>query len=137
MTKQKFRPTYGWSLTKNDKEKPTGPSLTIVDETYTIKELVIRAQQGFYPVQAKQAIWAPEEDIDAIDLEKLTKMDLAEKEVILEQTRERVHKLQEEVKTKKSLIAEMQQKHAAQTEEIMLEKLASRKQQETDTKKVS
>lgn len=110
------------------------PSMTVVGQTYTIRQLVERAQLGFYPGTTREGIWAPEEDIDSQDLEKFQHLDLAEKQEILEQTRESVIQLSEQMEETRKKIADMRTKAAAQQEEYMLEKLAQRKQTQTTKK---
>lgn len=135
-TTTKFVTPYNYKLTKENMEKESKkPSLTVVGQTYTIRELVERASLGYYPASTKEGIWAPEEDIDSQDLEKFQNLDLSEKHEILQQTRENVLHLAEAMEETKKKISDLRTKVAAQQEEYLLEKLAQRKQ--TPTKKTT
>lgn len=130
MAQTKFRKIYPFVMTIADKEKPTGPSQTVIDETYTVRELVTRANQGFYPVQPKPGVWDPDANLDSHDLEKVQHLTLAEKQEIINQTKSDVERMNKDIEDSKVKIAELQKKQQAQHEAYMLDlmekKLATR-----------
>lgn len=48
--KQKQQRTYNWSLRENMKQKFVSPSMTVPDETFTVKEILARFTRGLDPM---------------------------------------------------------------------------------------
>lgn len=120
--KQPFVSIYGYTLTKKRMEKVnTQKSETVKGQTYTIRQLVERAANGLIPV-LKESVWSENPHLNDHDLEKVSRMDLAEKQEIMEQTRERVHNLKAALEEQQAKVAEMQKKNAAQQEALQKEK---------------
>lgn len=128
-TKIIFRTQYNFKLAGRDVEKKMGKSQTIKDETYTIRQLVERSQNGFYPGSIKESIWDPNPSHSSQDLEKLHHLDLSQKHEILQQTRENVLIMVDALESHKKKVKNLQKQAADQAEAIMLEKLALRNQQ--------
>lgn len=120
---KRFVDTYNYKLTPARMEPISNlKSETVKDETYTIRQLVERAQQGLYPVTARESVWSENPNIDDYDLEKVHRMDLAEKQEVMEQTRERVQQLQDDLEQHKLNIRAQQERYAKQQEDIQKEK---------------
>lgn len=71
--------------------------VTIQGDTFSIKELVQKMNQGLVP-QYREGHYPDEEDIDALDYGALSNLDIAERAEIKAEIDQRVSELQEAVK---------------------------------------
>lgn len=100
----KLRSTQNYKPRKQDRETIKGKSLTVPDDSYTIREIIERSQNGF-PVDIKADAGYPfenQDDFEADDIEAIQRMDLAEQHETLQRIRAKRQDLEEELKTKKS-----------------------------------
>lgn len=74
----KFRSNYFYPRLPQDHEKPVGESLTIQDQSYTVKELLFKSQQGISPGIARKAYYQETEDFEDTDETKLPDFDLSD-----------------------------------------------------------
>lgn len=79
--KQRIRSTTPFRLTKKDGENPTGKSLTVQGEALTIGEILEKWTYGINGIDLERDTIDGDEnaEFDDIDLEKLTRADLATK----------------------------------------------------------
>lgn len=82
------------NVTETKGEVNNEPSLTIPDQSMTLKELLVRYAKGLPLADAKTPIWEGEEGFD-IDPKRL---DLAEVEELAEKAREELKAINERVK---------------------------------------
>ena len=101
MSKQKFK-----SNKYDGKKRPTvelshlTPSMTIPNETYSLKDLVKKHKQGIMPPVERRAIWQGDATHDDIDLQKVHDMDIADQHEIIQQNNSIIKQLkrdQEEI----------------------------------------
>lgn len=79
------------NYTPDPGEKPSGVSLTVPDDSYTIKELLARHEAGLgLGIQrlGNYDLGEDDEDHDAIDMNQFQQLDITDKEILLENTRE-------------------------------------------------
>lgn len=73
-----------YALQGKHKEKGGGEDKTVPDETYSLKELLVRFANGL-PVGGREPVFASEEhDIDGVDHEKIRDADLFDREMYIE-----------------------------------------------------
>lgn len=68
----------GYALTESRQEKCGGVSMTVPDDSYSIRELLEKYSRGMMPPVGKQGQFDPGADLDSDDLEKLPHQDLFE-----------------------------------------------------------
>lgn len=91
-SKYKLRSRYNFVLTKEDMETSTMKSLTVPDETYTVKEILEKSKNGLIPSLSGKAFYMENEmDHEDDDLDKFNRSDMQEKAEILERARETVN----------------------------------------------
>lgn len=73
-----IRSKQKWVLRKTDMETNTGKSLTVQDDTMSIKEILDRYTRGIEP-PIRGGEFLENDDHDDIDLEKLSRADVTEK----------------------------------------------------------
>lgn len=105
---------WNFKLLTEHKEKPTGPGVTVPDDTLSLKEIMEKyARDSSYLEMVKKRsglkeLYEPNTDFDSEDLEKLQGMDLAE----MSERKERLEKEFEEgvEKRKAELEAKLEEK---------------------------
>lgn len=87
-------------LLPEHKEKTTGPSLTVPDETLSIKEIVEKHVRGqrIADQLMRTPIYDSGADFDSDDLEKVKQMDLVEQDEIYERNAEKIAEIKEKQK---------------------------------------
>lgn len=87
---KKLRGTLEFKLQKKDKEIPTGISLTVPDDSYTIQELLQKHEQGLALGIQRLAQYdiADDEEFDGIDMHKYQQLEEFEKREMIEKTAE-------------------------------------------------
>lgn len=82
---------HQFELKLGDKEKGGGKSMTVPNDSYSIKELLDRSIQGIDMGRGRDAIYGlGDADFDDHDLEKLAKMDHNERSEVLERNAEQL-----------------------------------------------
>ncbi|AXL14916.1 hypothetical protein [Microviridae sp.] len=66
----------------NMERKSSSPSLTIPNETYTIRELLAKHTRGIAPNIARQGHWQDDASFDSPDFNKLNGLDIVDKHQI-------------------------------------------------------
>jgi len=113
MKKYRIRTQYNYDWKKDTKfEETEGPSMTVPDESYTIKELVQRHSQGLPAQVGLNGEYDEDPTHEDHDKRELINLDLAEKQEIIEQQK----LLQEELK-KSMELKKANKKKAASTGE--------------------
>ena len=93
---QKWQSKWEYDHTKTPKSDNKGEkTLTIPDASYTIRELLDRHSRGMATEigNAPQYPFDKDMDHDDVDLEELARMDMAERQKIVEETKERIRNL--------------------------------------------
>lgn len=102
-TKKKLRSTLNYVPRSQDRETPKGKSLTVPDDSYTIRQIIERSQNGL-PVNVGHEAGYPFEennDFDSHDIESIQRMDLSEQYEKLEEIRIQRSTLEQELRDKK------------------------------------
>lgn len=96
-----FRNTITFRLEKADCETPSGVSLTVPDEAYTVQELMERFVNGQRIPDAlfRNGVFDSGCDFDSDDLEKVRDSDFVERDDVI--ARERAHQAKLEAKQKR------------------------------------
>ncbi|AXH76463.1 MAG: hypothetical protein [Microviridae sp.] len=115
----RFRSTIDFKLKPSDMEKPTGKSLTVPDDTYTVTELLERHAQGLKLLVEKNAIWLDDQDIEDDDLEKFNRMEPGER---LQAAKAAGEVIEEDRKGKQKKIKEKEDKDKLEYARYLLEK---------------
>lgn len=74
-----FRGKSGWKLRKSDTEFEFGPSLTVQNQAYSVRDLLRKSGKGLNIVPEFQPSNI-EQDFDGIDVEKIANADIFERE---------------------------------------------------------
>lgn len=122
-TQFQIRSKITWQLETRDQEVNQGVSETQEDETYTLKELLVRFTQGL-PLNQGNGFYADgdgEPDIDGIDLEDFNRMDPTEQMEILEAVSSKKRVAQETAKAAEA--AKMKAEREAKKARIAARKL--------------
>lgn len=117
--KPKLRNRYGFTLRKEDMEATRGKSLTIQDDSFTIKEILEKFTRGIDPMISKVGHYPDEEpDFDDEDLEQFNKLEFSEQREIMSDTSElgkkarktieKVKKDQEDAEREKAIKAKIE-----------------------------
>lgn len=70
---------YNYELLDKHKETVQGESLTVPNEAFSIKEIMERSMKGLNdPSLIRQEHYQDDSDFDDVDLEKISRLDLAE-----------------------------------------------------------
>ncbi|AXH73437.1 MAG: hypothetical protein [Microviridae sp.] len=103
-SKTKLRSRYGFELQKKDMETPKGVSVTVPDDSYSVRELLDRHQKGlaFGIQRLGQFDDIDDEDFDALDMNDLQNQEMYEKSEIMEEAKETLRKVKEKKGTKKA-----------------------------------
>lgn len=92
-----IRSKQKWVLRKSDMETNTGKSLTVQDDTMSIKDILDRYTRGIEP-PVRAGEFLDNDDHDDIDLEKLGRADVTEKFSIHKEQVEKVIEAKKRVK---------------------------------------
>lgn len=86
--KPKLRNRYGFTLEKKDMEFTRGKSLTVQDDSFTIKEILEKFTRGIDPMISKVGHFPDDDDpdYDDEDLESFNKLEIGEQREIVEDT---------------------------------------------------
>lgn len=99
----RFRTKYPRQLDDYQGSNNSGVSLTIPNETYTIRELLNKHTSGIMPEVANQPIWQEEASHDSPDLQKLDRLDIVEKQIERERQTNIIDQLDEIVQEQRKL----------------------------------
>nr|QJB19103.1 MAG: hypothetical protein [Microvirus sp.] len=106
-------------------EKNTKPSLTIPDESYSIKEILYRSQQGLMPSVTKRTYFNQIENFEEIGLINQQGLDLTDIDVLTEKLNEK--KLEREENERKKIGELLAEQKAKEKEALRLEILSEQK----------
>lgn len=128
-TKTKILPSQrDFQLLPEHKETPYGVSLTVPDESLSIRELLSKHTTGYAAVNTPvYNLDANSNDFDTPDLEKINSLDLHERELFTTEMRQRAFALNEQARAeteqakKDALLA--RQKQAEETEAKIVARL--------------
>lgn len=76
----------------------SGVSITIPNETYTIRELLNKHTSGIMPNVERKAIYQEDVSHDSLDLQKVQRMDYTDKESIFAQQTDLIEQLEQQQK---------------------------------------
>lgn len=109
----KNRPQHLWTLEERHKEHPQGESMTVPDETLTIKEIMKKHVRGMRMAEElmRTPVYDSGADFDSEDLEEVARMDIFEREQVLETHKEKIREAQEK---QKKFLEERDKKKKAQ-----------------------
>lgn len=84
-------------------ERTVGASLTVPDETMTIRQIVEKNIRGQRIPETlyRDPVYQADADHDSYDLEKVPKLDLAEKDEIRHEVKERIHQFEKDLEREK------------------------------------
>ncbi|AXH77916.1 MAG: hypothetical protein [Microviridae sp.] len=111
--KAKFRLSTNYTMTKADMEHPSGKSLTVPDDTYTVQEMLERHARGL-PLAGRDGIYIDDSDIEDHDLEEFNRGDITDRHEMAEAAGQVVR--EEETKKKKAETAKKEKDRAEWTE---------------------
>lgn len=86
------RNPYKFVLTKKDMETPKGVSLTVQDDSYSVRDLYEKFTLGLDLGVERNAYYGDDQDHDDQDESKLAGLDLAERHELLTETKERARR---------------------------------------------
>lgn len=87
-----FRSQFNFITKDSDFEHPKGQSLTVAGESFTVKELLMRSQQGIKDNISPGFYSDNEDDFDQVDYNEAANMDLVEKDQLKADTLESLKK---------------------------------------------
>lgn len=90
-----LRWSHTFKLERKDMEHNSGVSMTVPNETYTIKELVERFSKGMDPSISRLAHGDEDPDIDSPDFREVLNMDFAEAQQYQEHLKARSAEIQQ------------------------------------------
>lgn len=136
MTKQteqkpRLRNRYDFKLKDTDMEYTKGKSLTVQDDSFTIKEILEKYTRGIDPMITKLGHFPDEEpDEDDMDLEKFNRLEIGEQNEIVKET------MQKGKNAEKRLKEVQTAKEKAELEKALKAKIeAETKKKEADLEK--
>lgn len=90
-------------LLEKDMETPKGVSMTVEDDSYTVKQLLEKFARGIDPMISKVPLELGDEDatLDDMDLNEVQRMDLVEREELLVSNETRISELKNILKKSK------------------------------------
>lgn len=89
---------YGFKPKKDHFETPQGESVTVVGESYTIKEIIDKYANGIAPNVALTNVFPPYDPThEDLDLESVNRMDMAERQNLSNLQLANVNRLQEKL----------------------------------------
>ena len=110
-------------------ETNTLPSLTIVGEDYTIQELLEKHTRGIMPQIGRESFFSEDPTFDSPDLNKLSKMDITDKN---EQKNAQTNIIKQIEDLKKAKKSERENLIKAQNEKLKNEKGSNKETPQTD-----
>lgn len=128
MKKLKFKSSLTYTPLKSGKEKNTGKSKTVPNQSMTIQEIVAKYRNGIkFPDLERQAINVNADDDDDIDYSRINDLDLVEQEELHLSTKQKidiVDKALEESQKAKAAAAKKEQFENAVKEGVKKAKAA-------------
>lgn len=121
LTTRNFQSTIGWTLQPHHCELPSGKSMTVPNEAYTVREIFSMYRANIGPAVARDPKFDPAADFDSDDLEKLHHLDLAELQEYKLRLLEEMKANDEKVKTMKSEASAKRKAELEELEEIKAE----------------
>lgn len=112
-------------------ETPTGKSLTVPDDTYTVAELLERHARGL-PLAGRPGAYVDDSDIEDDDLEKFGRLDVTDRFEIAQKAAEIVREEHTHQESKKE---KAKQKERTEFEDWKKEKLSKPPENQEDGKK--
>lgn len=95
---KRLRPRGLWKLEPQDMEKRKGESLTIQDESFTIRELLVKHVQGIPVGTYREPINSEgEADFDDDDFQATSRLDIHEKELLAKKVANKQNHLKEQI----------------------------------------
>lgn len=120
----KFRTNWNSEEFPDYSEHPTGVSMTIPDQTMSVSDMLKRHSKGLAIPDGKVPIYNYDvETGEAYDLPDLLKMDLAEKQQLLEDAKEHVQKLRDDLNRNEQQQRQLQAERIKKEREELLEQL--------------
>lgn len=102
--KGKIRNSANFQLIEADRETVGGVSVTVPDESLTVRDIVDRFTKGHSlgVGQVKEPIYNPDADFDSEDLEKVKSMDLFDLQQYREAVADRAYAIEAELKKREA-----------------------------------
>lgn len=119
----KFRTAYNYAQSESDYERNEGVSLTVPNQSYTIRELMAKHASGSLPLIGKEGTFEDEPDIDHVNPLENPAADLVDK----------LEMQQQLAAANKRLAAAKKQLESKKDSKIELEKTADSKDAEKTT----
>lgn len=77
-----------WVLSQSHLEHPKGVSMTVPDESLTIKEILERFRRGQpLSIHTRDVLYDPESNFDSQDLEEVSRMDITDRSQLAQELR--------------------------------------------------
>lgn len=123
------RNSGNFAMRESDFEKVNPVSVTVPDESMTIKQIVDRFTKGqTMPIgDVKDPSYVPDVDFDSEDLEKVKDMDLHDLQEYRERLADQAYEIEEELKKRKEAQEAKSKAEAEELEEIRAELKARKK----------
>lgn len=126
------RTTMTFKLGLEDIEQPKGVSMTVANETYTIRELLEKHGQGIMPDVQRNPVYL-DGDIDSLDIDKVHRQDIVDKNIVKDNNLLKINDLQETIKT--SSMKKEEEKQKLKKSEVKTEVEKATNESETEEKK--
>lgn len=91
---------YQYEMFPNDMEHPTGPSLTVPDQSMSLNEMLRRHAAGTAPANAQNPLYEDEANFDSADYTKIKSLDLSEQDEIKRALSTNIDQMKDKLKPK-------------------------------------
>lgn len=129
----KLRSSINFKLKKSDMETPSGKSLTVPDDSFTVQELLERNTRGL-PLTGREGVFIDDSDIEDDDLEKFNRQDITDRFETAQRAGEIVRKEHEHQASKKERAKALEKENYEKWKKESLQKKAEPPERQEDTK---